>query len=72
MRIAVIGAQAAIAGYGLAGALVRVADDPVQVVTAWKELPADVEIVIVTAVAAEALGDLMAPPSRPMVAVMPP
>jgi vacuolar-type H+-ATPase subunit F/Vma7 len=53
--IAVIGERAAVEGYGLAGALVRVAEDPVAVRAAVRSLPPEVALVILTRTAAAAL-----------------
>ncbi|UZG55246.1 hypothetical protein [Rhodococcus opacus] len=55
-RVAVIGRHTLVAGYELAGALVLPAEDDDAVRVAWNGLPDDVEIVVLTAEAARALG----------------
>jgi len=52
-RAAVIGEAARVQGYSLAGAVVFTAEDADSVRSAWHSLPADVQVVIVTAQAAE-------------------
>jgi hypothetical protein len=42
----------------LAGALVMVAEEPAAVRAAWRSLPADVAVVLLTSAAADALPDL--------------
>jgi vacuolar-type H+-ATPase subunit F/Vma7 len=59
-RAAVIGEPLLIYGYGLAGALLCPASDQVAAVRAWKELPADVSVAILTARAASWLADELA------------
>ncbi|HEU0240819.1 MAG TPA: V-type ATP synthase subunit F [Micromonosporaceae bacterium] len=54
-RVAVIGARPAVEGYRLAGALVRIADDPNAVRDAVATLPDDVAVLILTRDAAAAL-----------------
>lgn len=67
---AVIGEDARTGGYALSGALVFPAEDAAQARTAWRSLPGDVALLLLTARAAAWLGD--APRSRPglLVAVM--
>ena len=55
-RAAVIGEASRVQGYALAGALVCPAEDEATVRAAWRSLPADVAVVIVTARAAAWLG----------------
>ena len=70
-RAAVIGESSLVQGYALAGAVVYPAEDQAAVRMAWRSLPADVEVVIVTASAAAWLGgDLTARPV-PLPVVMP-
>ena len=69
-HVAVIGARTAVQGYGLAGALVRVAEDPDAVRQAWTTLPADVEVVILTAPARAALLGRLDAAAGPLIAVM--
>jgi vacuolar-type H+-ATPase subunit F/Vma7 len=69
-HVAVIGARTAVQGYGLAGAVVLVAEDPDAVRRAWTTLPADVGVVILTDPAKAALlGHLDAAAGR-LIAVM--
>jgi len=56
-RAAVVGESSRVQGYALAGAVVYPAEDEAGVRAAWRSLPADVGIVIVTAQAAAWLGD---------------
>ncbi len=67
--IAVIGEEPKVFGYGLAGAIVLPADDPASVLAAWRGLDEDVEVVILTARAAEALAGRR--PTWPIAVVMP-
>jgi vacuolar-type H+-ATPase subunit F/Vma7 len=60
-RAAVIGEAALVRGYGLAGALVLSAESAGEALTAWRSLPADVSVVLLTAQAVRWLGD----PPRP-------
>lgn len=69
-RIAVIGEQAAVQGFGLAGALVLGAEDPAQVRRAWQRVPDDVAVVVLTRRAAQALPGPPERPGRPLVVVM--
>jgi vacuolar-type H+-ATPase subunit F/Vma7 len=56
-RVAVIGEELRIGGYALAGAALYPVADRAAALLAWQELPADVEVVVVTASAAGWLGD---------------
>lgn len=69
-RAAVIGQTAKVAGYGLAGALVYPADTRAEAVAALDALPADVCVVVLTALAAQWLADRR-PPATVLLAVMP-
>ena len=69
-HVAVIGARTAVQGYGLAGALVRVAEDPDAVRRAWTTLPADVGVVILTGPAKAALLGHLDTVTGPLIAVM--
>ena len=71
MRFAAIGAESRVRGYGLAGVLVLVAENPQDVRSLWRDLPADVAIVILTPQAAEALGDEAMSSASPLTAVLP-
>ena len=66
-RIAAIGADPAVRGFGLAGALILPAEDPDGARAAWLALPADVEVVILTPAAAQAIG----PVGGPLTVVVP-
>jgi len=66
-RIAAIGTGMAVRGFGLAGALVLPAEDAHEVRAAWAALPSDVELVILTPAAAQAVG----PATDRLVAVLP-
>lgn len=75
-RIAAIGAEVLVRGYGLAGALVLPADSDDEVRIAWRSLPGDVAVVLLTRSAADALsvpradgGSTAA--DQPLVAVIP-
>ena len=54
-QIAAIGEFARIGGFALAGVQIAVADHPDAVRTAWRELPGDVGLVILTPAARVAL-----------------
>ncbi|GEK01190.1 V-type ATP synthase subunit F [Streptomyces sp. NPDC014684] len=71
--MAAIGARTRVCGLALAGVDVLVAEDPEAVRVAWRALPGTVGLVILTAEAAEVLGDAAtAPdPDRPLTVVMP-
>ncbi|HEU5469319.1 MAG TPA: hypothetical protein VFV67_01600 [Actinophytocola sp.] len=69
--MAAIGAADRIQGFALAGVLVRPAGDAAAVLTAWRELPDDVEVVVLTGPAAAALGAAVTEPAVPLVAVLP-
>ncbi|MBI3688246.1 MAG: hypothetical protein HY241_13090 [Actinobacteria bacterium] len=56
-RVAAIGERVAVQGFALGGAVVYPADDAAAVRDAWRQLPPDVAVVIVTRAAARALGD---------------
>jgi vacuolar-type H+-ATPase subunit F/Vma7 len=59
-RVAVIGEKLRVQGYALAGAVVRAADDEAGALRAWRALPGDVVVVVLTARAARWLGDELA------------
>jgi vacuolar-type H+-ATPase subunit F/Vma7 len=65
--VAVIGEEAVVRGFGLAGALVLPADDPAGTRAAWAALPATVAVVILTPAAAAVLDPDV---EWPLVAVM--
>ncbi|MCQ9179409.1 hypothetical protein KMT30_10270 [Streptomyces sp. IBSBF 2953] len=73
-RVAALGERARVAGLALAGAVVLVADDPEAVRRGWRSLADDVDLVILTPAAAEALEQDPGSPagSRRLTTVMPP
>jgi vacuolar-type H+-ATPase subunit F/Vma7 len=68
-RVAVIGEQVRVEGFGLAGALVVPASGEAAVRAAWEALAADVAVVLLTPLAAAALGELA--PGHRLTVVMP-
>lgn len=70
-RAAAIGESSRIQGYALAGAVVYPAEGEAEVRAAWRALPGDVEVVIVTARAAAWLGDELTVRRAPLPVVMP-
>jgi|HigsolmetaAR201D_1030396.scaffolds.fasta_scaffold139885_2 vacuolar-type H+-ATPase subunit F/Vma7 len=68
--IAAIGAEVLVRGLVLAGVVALPAEDPDAVRDAWRRLPPDVGLVLLTPAAAAALGD-EADRGWPLVAVMP-
>ncbi|HYB15458.1 MAG TPA: hypothetical protein VEF71_08305 [Streptosporangiaceae bacterium] len=80
-RAAVIGEAIRTTGYALAGAVVLVAENSDEARAAWRSLPADIAVLVLTARAAAWLGeDPTTPPTAPfpltrhdlLVVVMPP
>jgi len=69
-RIAAIGEHVAVEGFGLAGALTYPAANPQEVLAAWRALPADVTLVILT-VAASRVVPRRSPGALPLTVVMP-
>jgi len=59
-RVAVIGEPLRIYGYGLAGAVLCPVADRAQAALAWRELPGDIAVVVLTANAAQWLADELA------------
>jgi len=57
-RVAVIGEEAQVRGYQLAGALVFPAEDAAGARAAWRSLPADVAVTVLTRAAAGWLRDV--------------
>jgi vacuolar-type H+-ATPase subunit F/Vma7 len=71
--MAAIGEEARVQGFALAGALPVAAGTPEEVRRAWRELPPDVVLVVLTPPAAEALAaEIGDPDSTRLTAVMPP
>ena len=56
-RVAVIGEAVRTAGFALAGAIVTTAETAEETRAAWRALPGDIAVVIVTSRAADWLGD---------------
>jgi vacuolar-type H+-ATPase subunit F/Vma7 len=56
-RVAVIGEAVRVQGYALAGAVVYPAEDADQARAAWRSLPPDTAVVVLTARAAAWLGE---------------
>ncbi|TCC21603.1 V-type ATP synthase subunit F [Kribbella sindirgiensis] len=69
-KVAVLGEPIRTAGYGLAGITLLAATTAEEVRRQWRELPADVGIVLLTPAAAEALGPLDI--SQVLTVVLPP
>ena len=70
-RAAAIGENSRVQGYALAGAVVCPAEDAAGARAAWRSLPPDVEVVIVTASAAAWLGGELTARAAPLTVVMP-
>jgi len=66
--LCVLGERAKVEGFGLIGAAVLATDDAP---AAWRALPPDVELVVLTPAAAAALGSLVEAPDAPLTVVMP-
>ncbi|MEU3341204.1 hypothetical protein [Streptomyces sp. NPDC006668] len=73
-RVAALGERSRVAGLALAGVVVLVADAPDTVRRGWQGLPEDVDLVILTSAAAQALGPEPGERTggRPLMVVMPP
>lgn len=69
-RIAAIGEETRVRGYALVGVLVLPAEEPEQVRTVWRRLPADIAVVLVTKMAATALDEPDRAGAWPLVTVM--
>ena len=70
-RIVAIGEEARIMGFDLAGVVICPAADAGAVRAAWRDLRTDDALVILTAAAAEVLGDEVLRTRLPLTAVMP-
>jgi vacuolar-type H+-ATPase subunit F/Vma7 len=68
--IAAIGEETLVRALVMAGVRVTPADDPAAVRSAWRALPSDVGVVILTEAAASTLADERATSVWPLVAVM--
>jgi vacuolar-type H+-ATPase subunit F/Vma7 len=72
-RSAVIGEGVRTAGFALAGAVVTTAETPEETRAAWRMLPGDIAVLILTPRAAAWLGDLpSASPRRELLVVVMP
>jgi vacuolar-type H+-ATPase subunit F/Vma7 len=71
-RAAVIGEAVRTAGFALAGAAVTAAETPEETRAAWRSLPADIAVLVLTPRAAGWLGDAPSARRDLLVAVMPP
>ena len=69
--VAAVGAADLVAGFGLAGALVLAAEDTASVLAAWRGLPDDTGVVVLSPAAADALGQERQAPGAPMTVVLP-
>lgn len=69
--VAVLGAEAVIQGYTLAGAVPLVAENAAEAADVWATLPPGVVVVVLTPDAAAALAEGIAAPGAPMTVVMP-
>lgn len=69
-RVAAIGERTAVQGFGLAGALVHVAETPDDVLAAWGALPPDVAVVLLSRAAACVVPD-RSPGTLPLTVVIP-
>lgn len=74
-RVAVIGERARVGGFALVGAVVMPADDAGEIDDAWRALPPDVAVAVLTPKVARRLEELAGPgpPPRPglLTVVMP-
>ena len=68
-RVAAIGEAVRVQGLGLAGVVLLPAEDGAAVRTRWAALPGDIEVVILTQMAHEALSPVS---DGPLTVVMPP
>jgi vacuolar-type H+-ATPase subunit F/Vma7 len=71
-RVAVIGEALRVEGYALAGAVVYPAEEADQVRAAWRSLPSDIAVVVLTARAAAWLGETPQRRDSVLPVVMPP
>ncbi|MCI0141696.1 V-type ATP synthase subunit F [Arthrobacter bambusae] len=69
--IAAIGEQALLNGFRLAGVSVLACSNDAEILRAWRALPTNTAIVILTPASAHALGPLLAHPRSPMTVVLP-
>ena len=71
-RAAVIGETTAVQGFALAGAVVCPAESQDEAAAAWRSLPPDIAVVVLTAQAASWLSWALEQPSDVLLAVMRP
>jgi vacuolar-type H+-ATPase subunit F/Vma7 len=71
-RAAVIGEATAVQGFALAGAVVCPAEDQDEAAAAWRSLPPDIVVVVLTARAASWLGEMLQRRSAVLPVVMQP
>ena len=69
--VAVIGAPEVVAGFALGGARVYPATGADEARAAWQQLPASVAVVLLSAPAAEAIGDAVAARAAPLTMRLP-
>jgi vacuolar-type H+-ATPase subunit F/Vma7 len=70
-RAAVIGEGVRVQGFALAGAVVRIAEDQDEAVAAWRSLPPDIAVIVLTGRAAAWLGETPQPRRDALLVVMP-
>ncbi|MEV0787855.1 V-type ATP synthase subunit F [Kribbella sp. NPDC050459] len=71
-RVAVLGEPTRTAGYGLAGVTLLPATTEAEVRRQWRELPADVGVVLLTGAAAGVLGEECLRTAAVLTVVLPP
>jgi hypothetical protein len=69
-RVAALGERLAVQGFGLAGALVLAAEDAAAARAAWRTLPPDMAVVILTRAAADAVGEPALAAAAPLTVVL--
>lgn len=69
--VAVLGRVDELRGYRMAGAVLLAGEDDSQVRASWAALDPGIGLVVLTADAAAALGDLRSRPGAPLTAVIP-
>lgn len=70
--VAAIGESALVTAFALAGADIRPTETPQQARAAWHALPRTVALVLLTPLAAEAIGEDRVAPGAPLSVVTPP
>ena len=69
--VVALGERHRVRGWALAGVAVVVAEDPAATRQAWRELPAETALVLLTPQAARALAADLEPATPPLTAVIP-